>query len=891
MGETKVSADNLKKTALNRWHLAHQAKMVDFGGWDMPVQYEPGILQEHLATRRYGGLFDVSHMGRIRFRGKNQLPFLQHVLSNNAESLEPWQSQYTLIPDESGGLVDDAYLYRFDAQDYLLVVNASNSEKDWLHFQEHAKNFPGLVMENHTGQIVMIAFQGPLAGQILESLVEGGSLPKPFRNALSRVVIAGKEVLVGRTGYTAEPICFELFVPAEHGEMVWSALYEAGKELGVLPVGLGARDTLRLEGGLPLYGHEFGTDPEGKVMPAFSFPLTGIAVSFSERKGEFVGRGALLRQFQEVQSILEGRYVSSDILPRRTFTLAIIDKGIARQGDPVFIGNRQVGFVTSGTVAPFWRFEGEGSNMKLTGEHDRRAIAMGYLDASLMPEQELEVLVRGRRIKARIVRWHGRSEAPPYFRPLPAVRPRLERMPSVGAGYEKARLLLRKAIENHEWRQRRCINLIPSEMTPSPLVRILQVSDPVGRYAEHRDFPAFFDQEVFYYQGTDFIAWVEDRLAAEMAQFMGCSEVEARAISGQMANMTVFSAMVDYRNRIDRRREPERIRLAMNNHISCGGHLSAQPMGALRDYIAKDPVTERFAVVNFPVCTDNPFRIDLAETAKILEKIDPEIVIFGKSVVLHPEPVAAIRQMVKDRKARPILMYDMAHVLGLLGPHFQEPFRDGADVVTGSTHKTFFGTQRGVIGMNAAEDSPEFELWNAVRRRAFPGMTSNHHLGTLLGLLMAAMEMNAFKAQYQPQVIANAKAFARALKDQGLDVQGDPAVSFTETHQVIVKVGYARAGEIARKLEQNNIIVNYQAIPPDESFTASSALRLGVSEMTRFGMKEEDFASFAGLFADAIKGMAAGEEVAKFRSRFARMEFCFEEDDLKELKARLLATF
>ena len=236
-------------------------------------------------------------------------------------------------------------------------------------------------------------------------------------------------------------------------------------------------------------------------------------------------------------------------------------------------------------------------------------------------------------------------------------------------------------------------------------------------------------------------------------------------------------------------------------------------------------------------------------------------------------------------------MYDMAHVLGLIGPHFQEPFKDGADIVTGSTHKTFFGTQRGVIGMNFPESVPEYELWNAVRRRAFPGMTSNHHLGTLLGLLMAAIEMNAFKAAYQPQVIANAKAFARALKDQGLDVQGDPGVSFTETHQVIVKVGYAHGCEVARELERNNIIVNYQAIPTDESFTASSALRLGVPEMTRFGMKEQDFRAFAALFADAVRGRKVGAEVAKLRKSFLNMQYCFEEEDLEEQKTKLLSTF
>ncbi len=428
-------------------------------------------------------------------------------------------------------------------------------------------------------------------------------------------------------------------------------------------------------------------------------------------------------------------------------------------------------------------------------------------------------------------------------------------------------------------------------MTPSPLVRMLQVSDPVGRYAEHRDFPAFLDQEVFYYQGTDFIAWVEDRLAAEMAEFLGCPQVEARTISGQMANMTVFSAMVDWRNRVDRRREPGRIRLAMNNHITFGGHLSAQPMGALRDYIAKDPVTERFAVINFPVRQDNPYRIDVEETARILEQVNPEIIIFGKSMVIHREPVAEIKKLVKDRKEPPIIMYDMAHVLGLIGPHFQEPFKEGADVVTGSTHKTFFGTQRGVIGMNFQENTPEFELWNAVRRRAFPGMTSNHHLGSLLGLLMAAIEMNAFKSAYQPQVIANAKALACALKEQGLDVAGDPAIRYTETHQVIVKVGYAHGCEVARNLENNNIVVNYQAIPSDESFTASSGLRLGVSEMTRFGMKERDFQAFAPLFADAIRGKKVGDKVAKFRQNFQTMHYCFEGKDTAEFRARLLATF
>jgi len=237
-------------------------------------------------------------------------------------------------------------------------------------------------------------------------------------------------------------------------------------------------------------------------------------------------------------------------------------------------------------------------------------------------------------------------------------------------------------------------------------------------------------------------------------------------------------------------------------------------------------------------------------------------------------------------------MYDMAHVLGLIGPHFQQPFREGAHIVTGSTHKTFFGTQRGIIGVNFEEQTPEFDLWKAIRRRAFPGMVSCHHLGTLLGLLLATMEMSTFKDEYQPQVIANAKAFARALKDNGLDVQGDSDVDFTETHQVIVNVGYANGIEIARNLENNNIIVNYQAIPSDESFTASSALRLGVAEMTRFGMREKDFEAFAPLFADAVmKGKNVADEVAKFRENFLTMQYCFDGEIVEPFKKELLDTF
>jgi aminomethyltransferase len=219
----------------------------------------------------------------------------------------------------------------------------------------------------------------------------------------------------------------------------------------------------------------------------------------------------------------------------------------------------------------------------------------------------------------------------------------------------------------------------------------------------------------------------------------------------------------------------------------------------------------------------------------------------------------------------------MAHVLGLIGPHFQQPFREGADLVTGSTHKTFFGTQRGVIGADIPRNSLEYELWEAIQRRAFPGTVSNHHLGTLVGLLLATIEMNAFKDPYQRQVLANAKAFARALKDEGLDVQGDPAVDFTETHQVVLGVGYARGVEIAARLEASNLIVNYQALPGDDGFTASSGLRMGVAEMTRFGMEPPDFRRLAPLLADVIlRDRNLADEVTAFRRDFRTMRYCFD---------------
>jgi aminomethyltransferase len=875
---------NEKKTPMYDWHIEHAAKMVDFGGWQMPIQYENGILSEHLATRRSGGLFDVSHMGRFLIRGRSAVPYLQHVLTGNVEALRTGQAQYTIIANEQGGAIDDAYLYRFESNEYLLVVNASNAVKDWKHLSEQAEHVEDVALQDITDEMSMIAFQGPQTSRILDFLLEGGTIPEPGRNGLSQGVLAGSGVKIARTGYTGEPVGFELFVPAANAVSVWDLLYSTGSAKGVVPVGLGARDTLRLEAGLPLYGHEFGTDPDGNEMPVFSSPLAGIAVSFTPRKGNFVGRRALVDQHDRARELRRGAYQPTATLRRRVRPVALMGRGVLRNGDRLCLDGREVGVVTSGTVCPYWIFEGESANMRVTDTSKRRSIALALIDAEIKFGQKLDAELRGKRVDVQVVRYHGRSEAPPYFRAIPADWERKEPRRESSPFERKAVTLIKRAVDNHQWRRTQCVNLIPSEMTPSPAVGLLSTSDPAGRYAEHKKLKAVFEREVFYYQGTDFISWVEERLSEELSDYLGCPLIEARVISGQMANTTVFSALVDHRNRADRRREPERIRLAMTNHLGKGGHLSAQPMGALRHFVARDPVTERFGVINFPVREDDPYRIDLEETARQLDHHDPELIILGKSMVIYREPVAQVREMIEGKTQKPLLMYDMAHVLGLVGPSFQMPFEEGADIVTGSTHKTFFGTQRGVIGGNFGEDQAEYRFWDAIRRRAFPGQLSNHHLGTMLGLYLATLEMNGFKDRYQPQVITNARAFARGLADQGLNVQGDPEIGYTETHQVLVDVGYAEGCRVAEHLEENNIICNYQALPGDEGFTASSGLRLGVAEMTRFGMKEPDFVEFAALFAEAVRGNdAVGSRVAEFRQRFLKMEYCFDGSALEPL--------
>lgn len=885
-----------KKTALNSWHRSHGAHMVDFGGWEMPLNYRPGIVEEHLATRRSGGLFDISHMGRVRITGQGALPFLQFALTNNALALEPGQAQYTVLANETGGAVDDAYLYRFEEAEYLLVVNAANTQKDWKWLQELAKKFPKVALENWTERIAMVSLQGPQSKPLLESFLQKtrSRLPDPGKNNMRRVSIEGVLVDVARTGYTGEPLGFELFFPAQSAMGIWEKILDRGSRQGIVPVGLGARDTLRLEAGLPLYGHEWGIDADGQEIPVLALAPAKIAVSFSELKGDYLGREPLWKQLQEIQARDYGwseLIPSSPLIKRRIWPVAVLSEGVARQGFQAYVGDRPVGYITSGTMVPFWKFEGQGISSRMGQEKGRRSIALAYLEADLKEGQEIRISSRGKFLSGQLVKRHLSAEAPPYSRPILVEEIVLKKPGAREPLRLSVEFLVKKARENTFWRQNQTINLIPSEQTPSSLVKLLSISDPCARYAEHRNYKFLGDADVFYYQGTDFIEWVEIKLQEEMTRFLGCTEVETRIISGQMANTAVFSAFVDYLNRAYRKINPRRFRKVMNHHLGRGGHLSSQPMGALRDFLSVAPDLDRMAAVNLPVKEENPYQIDLKQAQEYIDRHKPELIILGKSMVLYKEPISELRRIVKGMKEKTWIMYDMAHVLGLIGPHFQQPFQEGADIVTGSTHKTFFGTQRGIMGSNLDETSEYYDLWKAMTRRTFPGSLSNHHLGTLVGLLLAAYEMNAFADEYPKQVVANAKAFARALKNSGLQVEGDPALGYTETHQVLLRVGYTRGPEVARRLEENNIVVNYQALPDDEGFTASSGLRMGVQEMTRFGMKEMDFAELAGIMAEVVlKNRPVKEEVARFRSRFLHMQYCLPEEEARPMIQGLLGT-
>jgi len=387
----------LKRTPLYDAHVAAGGTMVDFGGWEMPIQYSSGIVAEHLYDRKHCGIFDVSHMGRILVEGPERTAFLQKVLSSNVAALVPGRAQYCIIPTETGGAVDDAYLYMFEADRYMLIVNASNTDKDLAHFAKYLPDYD-CHLTNITDSYSSIAVQGPDAEKILKILSGGAEITGPKKNDLNELTMEGHTVRISKTGYTGDPIGWELFIDAKDVNWLWNRLIE----LGARPTGLGARDTLRLEAGLPLYGHEMGEDHGGNEMPIFAVSLAKFAVSFAEEKGDFVACDILKAQ--------KGNGTDRKIVP-----IALKDRGVIRGGMEVYHHGSPVGWITSGTMVPYYHFDENGSILDTTG---KRSIGFAYLDSFLTKDDTIEVDVRGKKIKAAIVTKHMIQSEPPYGKPV-----------------------------------------------------------------------------------------------------------------------------------------------------------------------------------------------------------------------------------------------------------------------------------------------------------------------------------------------------------------------------------------------------------------------------------------------------------------------------------------
>jgi len=385
----------MKQTPFFAKHTACGARMVDFSGWQMPIQYPDGIVAEHLATRKHAGLFDVSHMGRFQVSGPGVPGFLQYALTNDSDRLAVGHAHYTMLANETGGAIDDAFLYRLSQETFLLVVNASNKDKDRQHLQAVLTDFGSVDFQDVSDPMAMLALQGPESEVILESLVTEGMLPESKRNALGQVKLCGVETIAARTGYTGEPVCFELFIPADSAEGLWDKLTAAGAK----PIGLGARDTLRLEAGLPLYGHELGIGKDGNEIPVFAIPQAPFAVSFEDPDRQFIGRDALEKQAAAKQRYKTGDFSDTAALPKVVRQVRLLDKGIARDGAEVYYQGQLVGWMTSGTMVPYWTVR----DTVLTDEHAQRAVGLCIVAPNIPVGSEIEIEVRGRRLKAEVV--------------------------------------------------------------------------------------------------------------------------------------------------------------------------------------------------------------------------------------------------------------------------------------------------------------------------------------------------------------------------------------------------------------------------------------------------------------------------------------------------------
>ncbi|MGO4732492.1 glycine cleavage system aminomethyltransferase GcvT [Paenibacillus sp. 2KB_22] len=346
-------------------------RCIDFGGWELPVQFS-GIQKEHEAVRERAGLFDVSHMGEFTVRGEQAETFLQQMMTNDVTTLVPGQAQYTLMCYPDGGVVDDLLVYKLEDQHYMLVVNASNIDKDWAWLQEHL--IPGVSMTNDSEQTALLALQGPLAVDIIGKVTNTDvSAIEPFR-FVQNAEVCGVELLLSRTGYTGED-GFELYVPADQAAVVWNGLMQAGEGHGLVPTGLGARDTLRFEARLPLYGQE---------LSATISPLeAGVGMFVKLNAGPFIGHEALLQQ-------------KNDGPARKLVGIEVLERGIPRPHYPIYAEGVQIGEVTTGTQSPTLK----------------RNLGLALIDSKYAAlGTPLEIEIRGKKLKAEVVKtpFHKRT--------------------------------------------------------------------------------------------------------------------------------------------------------------------------------------------------------------------------------------------------------------------------------------------------------------------------------------------------------------------------------------------------------------------------------------------------------------------------------------------------
>lgn len=399
--------------------------------------------------------------------------------------------------------------------------------------------------------------------------------------------------------------------------------------------------------------------------------------------------------------------------------------------------------------------------------------------------------------------------------------------------------------EQEEWRSR-CVNLIASEQVMSRRARSVMGSDFCHRYAEGHPGER-------YYQGTDKIDIVESDVKRYLKTLFGCLHSEVRPISGTNANEAVFSRYI----------RPGDIVLA--NSTPGGGHISHQRAGTVGKYTRN--------VLSFPLTKDG-YHTDVGKTRDLIRAARPSLVIFGKSLFLFPEPVQDIFEVCGQIGTR--VVYDGAHVLGLIaGKQFQNPLREGADVLCASTHKTFPGPQRGLILSNM-----DWEEWRRIDKGAFPGSSSNHHLDTLPPLLITAYEMLAFGEEYAAQVVRNAKALGACLAARAFDVQAKE-FGFTESHQLAVDVSRYGGGSAASSLlKENHIILNMNLLPHESlaHHDNPSGIRIGTQEMTRFGMKEPEMEQIARFMHEClVQGKQVAAEVQRFRDNFQSVHYSFDE--------------